>query len=236
MREKLSIIMPVFNEENTILKIIQKVLSVNFFIDSEIIIINDGSTDSTKSKLLSVKKNKKLKIFHLNENHGKGYAIRKGIEHSSGTVIIIQDTDLEYNPIDILPMLNFLIKNKLNVVYGSRFLNQKFSIFGKNKPKLVSHLIGNKILTFLTNIVFRSNLTDMETCYKMFRNKILKDFRLISNGFEIEPEITAKILKSGYKIFEVEVKHWPRNFSAGKKITKLDGFKSLYSIFKYRFF
>jgi glycosyltransferase involved in cell wall biosynthesis len=240
MNKKLSIIMPVHNEEATISKIIDLVFENLSKIDFELIIVDDASTDKSLKKIkLALQEydnfDKKIKLLSLKKNKGKGFAIRKGIELSSGSIIVIQDADLEYHPKDILIMLKEFKDENCKVVYGSRFLNKKYKLFGRQKVILPSHLIGNKLLSFLTNCLYGSRITDMETCYKMFRKEVLKGIRLEHNGFSFEPEITSKILKKGYLIKEVPISHKARTYSKGKKITKLDGLKAFVTLLKYRF-
>ena len=227
---KISVIMPVYNEEKTLLEILNKVKNVN--IDKEVIIVNDGSTDKTKEILEQVEqheKNPHVKIFHHEKNQGKGAAIRTGIDKASGDIILIQDADLEYDPKDYKKLIEPIANGKASVVYGSRV----FSLTKKDMHTL--HYYGNKMLTFVTNVFYNCKLSDMETCYKVFKKDILKNIKLKSKGFEFEPEITAKILKKGYKIYEVPISFKPRSFKEGKKITWIDGLKATYYLVKYRF-
>ena len=219
---KLSIIIPVYNEENTILKVSEKVKSLP--LEKEIIIVDDGSTDRTREVLEKIKNIQNLKVIFKNKNQGKGSAIREGLKYASGEAIIIQDADLEYEPTDIVHIFKLWIEG-YPVVYGSRFLS-------KNRMPLHS-LIANKFLTVLTNILFFSHLTDMETCYKLCPRELLLSLNLQSKGFEIEPEITCKILKRGIKIKEVPIIYNPRQ--SGKKINWKDGVKAIFYISKYRF-
>ncbi len=235
MSEKLSIIMPVYNEEKTLVLILKKVFKIDYLIPFELVIVNDGSKDRTSNILRYYKNKNNIKIINHQTNKGKGAAVITGIKHSKGNIIIIQDADLEYDPSDIPKLLNLILKGDSDVVYGSRFLNKKYSVFGKHHVILPSHVFGNKFLSFVTNMLYGSNITDMETCYKMFRKEVVNHIKLNARGFDIEPEITAKILKKGYKIKEVNINHNPRSFSEGKKITKLDGFKALITLLKYRF-
>lgn len=234
---KLSIIIPVFNEEKTISKILEKVKSVklpnNF--KKEIIVVNDGSTDATE-RILKKVKGKDILCFAHNANLGKGAAVRTGIAHTSGDVLIIQDADLEYDPNYYNKLLDCLIKNKADVVYGTRLKDYPLKLWGKDKTPLPAHWFGNKFLTFVTNIMYGSNISDMETCYKLFYRKVIDGMALNSNRFEIEPEITAKLLKRGHKILEVPIKVKPRTHEQGKKINWKDGFTALLILIKYRFF
>lgn len=230
----LSIIIPVFNEEKTVGEIIRKVLDVKLTskLRKEIIVIDDHSTDSSPSKINMVKEVKK--IFHR-ENSGKGAAVRSGLKIASGDIIIIQDADLEYDPSYYPMLLNPIVENEADIVYGTRLINYPLNLWGKRKTVLPTHLIANKFLTAITNLLFGSNLTDMETCYKVFKKRCLKGIDLKSNGFGFEPEITAKFLKKGYKIFEIPIKVIPRTYKQGKKINFLDGLKAVWTILKYRF-
>lgn len=235
----LSIIIPVYNEEKTIAKLLNKVLKVKLpnGMKKEIIIIDDGSTDKTKKVLSEFKiENLKLKIFKHNKNLGKGAAVRNGIRRCNGDLVIIQDADLEYNPNDFSKLLKPILLKKTDVVYGSRLINYPLILFGKNKIPLPTHWIGNKILTFMVNCLYQCNLTDMETCYKLFTVNVLKNLNLKSNRFEIEPEITAKIIKRGLNIVEVPIKVKPRTHRDGKKISWKDGIIALWTIVYYRFF
>lgn len=233
---KLSIIIPVFNEEKTIGEIIKRVylakLPKNF--KKEIIVIDDGSTDSSITKIKNFKKEGLKKIFHRN-NMGKGAAIKSGLKISTGDYILIQDADLEYDPNDYNKLLEPVLKNKSKVVFGTRLTNYPLKIWGKDKTVLPLHLLANKFLTFLTNILYGASLTDMETCYKLCNINILKKINMKSNGFDIEPEITAKVLKIGVRIKEVPIKSTPRTYKDGKKITWTDGVIAIWTLIKYRF-
>lgn len=229
---KLSIIIPVYNEHKTIAEIIKRVEGVRLTLKKEIIIVDDFSKDGTREIL---RKFKKYKILYHEKNMGKGMAVRTGLNEATGDIILIQDADLEYDPDNYKKLLNPILNGK-DVVYGSRLLNERLILFGKNKTKIPLHFIGNRILNIIFKTLYGTNITDMETCYKVFRKVVIKDIKLKSNRFEIEPEITAKILKHGYKIYEVPIKFNPRNFKEGKKISWFDGIKALYAIIKYRFF
>lgn len=225
---KLSIIVPVYNEEKTIKEIISRVRAVPLNIDKEIIIIDDFSKDKTR-EILSKIRDRDIKIIYHENNKGKGSAIRTGLQHITGDIIIIQDADLEYNPEEYPKLIQPILGGKTKVVYGSRY---KGKITG---PNLLSHLYGNKILTFITKILYLQDISDMETCYKVFKKEVLKDIKLKAKRFDFEPEITAKIIKKGYKIYEVPITYRSRLFDEGKKITWRDGIKALYYLIKYRF-
>ena len=227
--KKLSIIIPVFNEESTIEEIIEQVESAPVFdYKKEIIIINDGSLDKTKNILENIKDKYNLIILEHSKNIGKGKAIRTGFEVATGSAVIIQDADLEYNPNDWPLLLKELNNSKIGAVYGSRNINSE-------KKGYFHYVLGVKFLTFLNNLFFRTKLTDIYTCYKLFPAHLIKSIKLESNGFEIEAEITAKILKKGLLIKEVPISYEPRKFKQGKKIRFKDGLIGIWTIVKYRF-
>ena len=228
---KLSIIIPVYNEEKSILEVIKKVKEVKLNnIIKEIIIVDDFSTDNTK-KILSELKDSSLKIFFHQKNIGKGAAVRTGLKYTTGDIIIIQDADQEYNPEEYEKLLKPIIENKTKVVYGSRT-----EAIRKNLKKMYKlHYFGNLFLTIMTNILYGAKITDMETGYKMFRKEVIEKMNLKAKRFDFEPEITAKILKRGYKITEIPIYFVGRKFNEGKKITWKDGIKALYYLIKYRF-
>lgn len=228
---KLSVIIPVFNEEKTVREIIRKVKKVKF--QKEIIVIDDGSTDKTPKILQGIRN---IQVFSHKTNLGKGAAVRTGIKKAIGDIILIQDADLEYNPKDYERLIKPIADGKAKVVYGSRLKNYPLVLLGKGKTPMPLHLIANRVLTLLTNILYRSELTDMETCYKVFTKAVAREIELFSNGFEIEPELTAKILKKGYKIYEVPIKVKPRGYKDGKKINWKDGVRAVYYLFYFRFF
>ena len=224
---KVSIIIPCFNEEKTIEKIIEKVLNLKD-INLEIIVIDDGSSDLSKD-ILEKKLKNKINILILNEkNYGKGYSIRKGIKVATGDVLIIQDADLEYDPSDYYKLIKPIKEGFADVVYGSRFIGTE-----EKRVLYFWHTLGNKILTFLSNIFTNLNLTDMEVCYKAFKAEVIKEIDLEENRFGFEPEITAKIAKKNLRIYEVGVKYFGRKYIEGKKITWKDGFSALRCILKY---
>jgi len=220
----ISILIPTYNEEKTIKKIINEVAKVTRKYKSEIIVINDGSTDST-SKI--IKKVPKIIVINNTKNFGKGYSIRKGIKKAKGDVLIIQDADLEYDPRDISKLLKPFQDNSVKVVYGSRVL--------KNNP--ISHWtfnFGGRLITFITNILFNLKITDEPTGYKLFRRSLFNEINLNCKGFEFCPEVTAKIAKRGIKIYETPISYKPRPVS-DKKIKWIDGFAAIFYLIKYRF-
>ena len=222
----ISIIIPAYNEENTIKEIINKVSKVN--INKEIIVVNDGSNDNTYNIISDIKGRYNLKIINLEKNYGKGYAIRKGLEKSRGDIIIMQDADLENEPSDYQKLLDPILKGKTKIVFGSRFL-------GKIKNMNKFNYIGNKVLTFIANILFKIKITDEATAYKVLSREILKDMKLKSVGFELCPELVAKIAKRNYKIIEVPIIFNGRGKNEGKKIRLLDGIIAIWTLLKYRF-
>ena len=227
----LSILIPVYNEEQTVTELFEKVYKVNLpNIKKEIIIVDDGSTDNSK-KLIKKIKNKytNVKIYISEINLGKGAAIRFGLKKATGDIILIQDADLELEPEDYKELIEPILKKKTHVVYGSRFLRSSPDIPFKTR-------FANKFLTVLTNVLYGSNLTDMETAYKVFKTDVIKQIRLRCVEFDFEPEVTAKILQLGYKIHEVPIRYTPRRADEGKKISFYDGIEAISQLFKNRIF
>lgn len=224
----LSIIVPVYNEEKTLLPLLKKVQSVKLFgMKKQIILVNDGSSDGTPRILQKLKIPGGLILRH-EKNQGKGAAIRTAIPHTKGDIVIIQDADLEYDPNDYKAVLAPILNGSADVVYGSRFM-------GVHRAFMMLHYLGNKLLTHITNLLYGTILTDMETCYKAFKGDILRSLTLRSNRFDFEPEVTAKVLKRGYKLFEVPISYHGRGFGEGKKITWRDGVVAVACLIRYRF-
>jgi glycosyltransferase involved in cell wall biosynthesis len=226
---KLSILMPVYNEQDTLRQILAQVRAVEIpGVEKEIVIVDDGSTDNSRAILTDEEQACDLRILYHGQNRGKGAAVRTAIEQATGDIILIQDADLEYDPRDYPRLLQPIIEGRVAVVYGSRFL-------GPRKAMLFWHMLGNKLLTLTTNILYNTILSDMETCYKCFRGDVIRDIPLHSRRFEFEPEITAKVLKRGFRIFEVPISYYGREYEEGKKITWRDAPIAFWTLLKYRF-
>lgn len=223
----LSVIIPVYNEKDTIIEIIDKVKEVR--IPKEIIIVDDGSTDGTR-QLLEKIDDPEIKVLFHEKNYGKGHAIRTGIKAVTKDIVIIQDADLEYNPREYPALLKPIVTNKAEVVYGSRWLKK-----GLNKVPFNLFRFGRWFLTCLTNLLYGASITDEPCCYKVFKTEVLKGISLECEGFEFCPEVTAKVLKKGYKIYEVPISYSPRTLKEGKKIKYSDGVTAVFTLLKYRF-
>ncbi|RJP31163.1 MAG: glycosyltransferase family 2 protein [Candidatus Omnitrophota bacterium] len=223
----LSVVMPVYNEKNTIEEIIQKVLQEKTA--KELIIVDDCSADGTRD-FLDQFQHDQVRIFFHEKNQGKGAAIRTGLQHVAGDIVIIQDADLEYDPEDYARLIKPIVMDKADVVYGSRFrgVEQRVLYFW--------HYVGNKFLTLLSNMLTNLNLSDMETCYKAFRTDVIKKITIEAHRFGMEPEVTAKVAKLGCRVYEVPISYYGRDYSEGKKITWRDGISAIYFIFKFHLF
>jgi glycosyltransferase involved in cell wall biosynthesis len=225
---KLSVVIPVYNEKDTVLKVIDRVRSVA--LSKEIIVVDDCSTDGTRELLQSLSPSDDFTIILQSKNAGKGAALRAGFNVVSGDIVVIQDADLEYDPAEYPNLIQPILAGKADVVYGSRFLG------GPHRVLLFWHSVGNRFLTTLSNMLTDLNLTDMETCYKVFRADVLKKITLCENRFGFEPEFTAKIGKARFRIYEVPISYSGRDYSEGKKISWKDGIAAIYFILKYTFF
>jgi glycosyltransferase involved in cell wall biosynthesis len=224
---KLSVIVPVFNERNTIVEIMRRMRAVDLPIEREIVVVDDGSSDGTQQVLAQLG-DSTVKIVRHGVNRGKGAAIRTGLEHVTGDLVLIQDADLEYDPQDWPKLLAPVFSGKATVVYGSRFT-------GERRNMLYLHWVGNRMLSFVTDVLYNTTLSDMETCYKLFDRRVLDGITIKSDRFDFEPEITAKVLRRKVRIYEVPISYTGREFEEGKKITWRDGFAALYALVKFRF-
>jgi glycosyltransferase involved in cell wall biosynthesis len=227
----LSILMPVYNEAKTIHEIIDRVMAADVGeVRKELIIVDDGSKDGTRDVLRELSQTSPHRIYFHGQNMGKGAALRTALHYASGDIIIIQDADLEYDPAEYAELIKPVIEGRADVVYGSRLTGGKVA-----RAFNFWHYLGNKLLTFITNILYNAILSDMETCYKVFRADVIKNLQVKSNRFDFEPEITAKVLKRKYKLYEMPISYYGRDFSEGKKITWRDGFSAVWALVKYRF-
>lgn len=225
--EKISILIPVYNEKNSLLEVLKRIEAVDFELEKEIILIDDYSTDGTKELYPQIP----YKILYHDKNLGKGAALRTGLKEATGDIIIIQDADLEYNPDDYVPLVKIVKTGGADVVYGSRLSDTR----NQGKFLFLSYL-ANVTLSFITRILFNTYITDMETCYKVFRADVIKDIEIESNRFDFEPEITAKVLKKGARYMESPITYNARTNDEGKKIGWKDGVQAIWTLFKYRFF
>jgi glycosyltransferase involved in cell wall biosynthesis len=221
----LSVVMPVYNERTTIDEIIRRVVAVP--IRKELIVVDDGSTDGTGEILDTLKQELSFTLLRQT-NAGKGAALRRGFAAVTGDLVVIQDADLEYSPEEFPELIELICQGKADVVYGSRFL-------GRHRVFLFTHYLGNRVVTLATNLLYNTMLTDMETCYKVMRVEVLRSMTLESNGFGIEPELTAKIFKRGFRVYEIPITYAGRGYNEGKKITWTAGLVALWVLLKYRF-
>ena len=240
---KVSILIPVYNEQATLREILHRVRSVDLIVDAahstylegpivlerEIVLVDDGSTDGSEEILHEEAAKGDIKVVFHGRNRGKGAAVRTGIQAATGDILLIQDADLEYDPRDYLSLLLPILEKRAEVVYGSRFLG------GPRTAMLFWHMLANKLITLMTNVLYNAILSDVETCYKVFRADLIKAIPLRSNRFEIEPEITAKVLKRGHRIYEVPISYTGREYTEGKKIGLKDAFEAVWALLKYRF-
>ena len=224
---KVSIVMPVYNEKNTIREVVKLVQAVDF--EKEIIIVDDFSTDGTRDIIETID-DKNIKKVFLPRNMGKGNALRKGFELVSGDIVAIQDADLEYDPQELKSLIEPITKGVADVVYGSRLRGGK-----PQRAYMFWHLVGNRFLSLVTDILYNTTLSDIETCYKVFKSSILNEIKLRSEKFEIEPEMTSKFCKNKYRIYELPISYYGRSYDEGKKISWRDGFTALWTLIKYRF-
>ena len=223
----LSVIMPVFNERTTLAEVIRRMRAVELPLVLQIIAVDDGSSDGS-DKVLDALEDSTVRVIHHEVNQGKGAAIRSGLAEARGDLVLVQDADLEYDPNDWPRLLDPILRGKALVVYGSRFT-------GERKNMMPLHWMGNRLLSLITNILYSSTLSDMETCYKLFDSEVLAGLTIVSNRFDFEPEITAKVLRRGHRIYEVPISYAGREPSEGKKITWRDGFGAMKALVKFRF-
>jgi glycosyltransferase involved in cell wall biosynthesis len=221
----LSVVMPVFNERATIDEIIPRVLAIPMRV--ELIVVDDGSTDGTRERLEELRRQHDFTLLLQPENRGKGAALKRAFSAVTGNLVAVQDADLEYSPEELPQLAELIIEGRADVVYGSRFL-------GRHRVFLFTHYLGNRILTLATNVLYNTMLTDMETCYKVMRREVLEGLDLRSRGFGIEPELTAKIFKRGYRVYEVPITYDGRGYEEGKKITWKDGVIALWILIRHR--
>ncbi len=222
----LSVVMPVFNEKTTIEEILRRTLATPLRI--QLIVVDDCSTDGTRDMLTRLQRELGFTLILQPQNAGKGSALRRGFQEVRGDLVVIQDADLEYSPEEFPELIELICDGRADVVFGSRFL-------GRHRVFMFTHYMGNRFLTMATNILYNTMLTDMETCYKVMRTEVLRSMTLEANGFGIEPELTAKIFKRGYRVYEVPISYDGRSYEEGKKIGWRDGFVALWVLLKFRF-
>ncbi len=230
---KLSIVIPVYNEFATLQELVSRVIGVEVGMDREIILVDDGSSDGTRDlypKIAAQWPRERMTVKLQERNRGKGAALRTGFALTTGDIVIIQDADLEYDPADYPRLLKPILDGKADVVYGSRFVGGD-----AHRVLLFWHMVGNKLLTLLSNMLTNLNLTDMETCYKVFRGDVIRGMTLVSDGFNIEPELTARVARGGWRVYEVGISYAGRDYAEGKKITWRDGVRALWAIIRFRF-
>ena len=226
---RLSIVMPVYNEANSIVKAIDAVKNASISLEKEIIIVDDGSKDGTSGILKSIKDDI-IKVYYHEKNQGKGAALKTGFSNATGDIVIIQDADLEYDPSEYESLIDPIINHDADVVYGSRLSGGR-----PTRMYMFWHRVGNAVLTFLTNMLYNTTLTDMETGYKVFKKEVIKDINIKSRDFTVEPELTAKIFKKKCKVYEVPISYYGRSYSEGKKIRWHHGISAIWALIKYKF-
>jgi glycosyltransferase involved in cell wall biosynthesis len=229
---KLSVVVPVYNEETTLAKLLSRVLEVDYGCELEILLVNDGSSDGTaKEGDRCAAQDPRVRVIHHDRNRGKGAALRTGFQQASGDIIIVQDADLEYDPAEIPKVIHPILIGVADVVFGSRFLSA-----GPHRVLYFWHSIGNRFLTLLSNIFTNLNLTDMEVCYKAFRREVMQSLVLQEDRFGFEPEITAKLAHGRWRIYEIPISYYGRTYEEGKKIAWRDGVRAVWCILKYNLF